>query len=318
MDRREQRRQEEELLRKRRQQQLAALESQRAQAAVTGTVVGVPQVQAPIVSQVPQAAQPESERAAFIRRSTLQSNAENVYDIMQNYAPKDQVYTRDQINRSTVWCADGSVNCELPKDRFGLTLTGDQIISFGTTSNMSRISQTTSGNFIFDTPGIMQLNAQRGVGIPGRNVLEFGMGVSGKEVQAGKIGYGAFDNGASLALVGAGNRSGSRNVRVWDNLVVSQDQTVNRNAAVVGDLSFTGVNGWTIHTPDDTRRQLIIAPRTADNRNWNWSKQMVLDNGGNLSLNGNLRATGSLCLGTSGTTCLTESNVRALLALIKK
>jgi hypothetical protein len=312
MDRREQRRQEEELLRQRRQQQLAALEAQRAQAAITGTTVGVPQIQSPIVSQVPaQPAQPESERAAFIRRSTLQSNAENVYDIMQNYAPRDQVYTRDQINRSTVWCADGSMNCELPKDRFGLTLTGDQIINIGS----SQISQT-GGNLMMSSPQMIQLNSQ--VGIPGRNTLEFGTGVSGKEKSAGKIGYGTFDNGASLALVGAGSRSGSRNVRVWDNLVVSQDQTVNRNAAVVGDLSFTGVNGWTIHTPDDTRRQLIIAPRTADNKGWNWSKQMTLDNGGNLSLNGNLRATGSLCLGTSGTTCLTESNVRALLALIKK
>lgn len=358
MDRREQRKREEELLRQRRLAQAAALEAKLAQQAITGTVVGVPQIQPQQVSQVPVIVPAESDRVAFIRRSTQQSNAENVYDIMQNYAKNDQVYqrdqlyTRDEITRNAVWCADGSMNCQLPKDRFGLALTGDQIISFGTTDNSSRISQQ-GQDFVFNTPGVVRVNAPMNLN---NNSLEIGSGQ--------KISY----SPASLDIYGGTNTTvaNSRLVQVWDNLMVngkldipyghvrfrgakttpsnsgdlmthfnhpngnnyirgntwisginnvSSDQVVGRNANVVGDLSFTGVNGWIIATPDDTRRQMIIAPRTADNKNWNWSKQMVLDNGGNLTLNGNLTATERLCLGK---TCLTEQNVKDLLLLIKK
>lgn len=47
--------------------------------------------------------------------------------------------------------------------------------------------------------------------ISGANVLEFGSGVSGKEVNAGSIGYGAF-NANSLDIIGAGNSVGARSI----------------------------------------------------------------------------------------------------------
>jgi hypothetical protein len=71
--------------------------------------------------------------------------------------------------------------------------------------------------------------------ISGNQVLEFGRGVT-KEGNAGKIGYGTFDNGASLNIVGAGTAGGRRQVRLWDNL------TVDRNLTVSGNVNLSGNN----------------------------------------------------------------------------
>ena len=58
--------------------------------------------------------------------------------------------------------------------------------------------------------------------IDGANVLEFGYGVSGKEVNAGKIGYGTFDSNASLNIVGAGAGTNPRFVRIWDRMEIGR------------------------------------------------------------------------------------------------
>lgn len=57
--------------------------------------------------------------------------------------------------------------------------------------------------------------------IPNSGSIEFGGGVSGKEVNAGKIRYGGWD-GSALNIVGAGSATGNRSVRVWDKLRVGQ------------------------------------------------------------------------------------------------
>jgi hypothetical protein len=57
--------------------------------------------------------------------------------------------------------------------------------------------------------------------VDGSNVIEFGAGVSGKEFNAGKIGYGSFDSNASLNIVGAGAGTNPRYVRLWDRLGIA-------------------------------------------------------------------------------------------------
>lgn len=56
--------------------------------------------------------------------------------------------------------------------------------------------------------------------LSGSNTFEWGTGVSGKETNAGKIGYSTFSGGGNNALdiVGAGTSGTNRNVRIWDNL----------------------------------------------------------------------------------------------------
>lgn len=50
--------------------------------------------------------------------------------------------------------------------------------------------------------------------IDGANTLEFGFGIGGKEVNAGKIGYQTFTAGA-LDIIGAGTVSGNRKIKFW-------------------------------------------------------------------------------------------------------
>jgi len=45
-------------------------------------------------------------------------------------------------------------------------------------------------------------------------IMDLGINQPGREVQAGKIGYGTFDNGA-LCIVGAGNDASSRRITMW-------------------------------------------------------------------------------------------------------
>src|ERR1700742_3346605 len=45
-------------------------------------------------------------------------------------------------------------------------------------------------------------------------ILDLGINQQGREPNAGKIGYGTFDNG-SLCIVGAGNDGSSRRITMW-------------------------------------------------------------------------------------------------------
>lgn len=60
------------------------------------------------------------------------------------------------------------------------------------------------------------------VGVESDNVIEFGDDVSGKEVNAGKIGYQTFTTGA-LDIVGAGTTGTNRIVKIYDHLVSSKN-----------------------------------------------------------------------------------------------
>ena len=61
--------------------------------------------------------------------------------------------------------------------------------------------------------------ASAGMNVPGANILNFGSDQT-KETSAGKIGYQTFDVGY-LNIVGAGTSSGSRGIKLYDNVVVS-------------------------------------------------------------------------------------------------
>lgn len=60
------------------------------------------------------------------------------------------------------------------------------------------------------------------IGVESDNVVEFGDDVAGKEANAGKIGYQKFTTGA-LDIVGAGTTSGTRIVKIFDNIVANNN-----------------------------------------------------------------------------------------------
>lgn len=62
--------------------------------------------------------------------------------------------------------------------------------------------------------------------------------------------------------------------------------------AMKGDQRFTGGNNWILHTPDDNRRTMYIAPSKAyGNEDWDWGKQVRFEADGSVNLdNGKLYA----------------------------
>ena len=66
--------------------------------------------------------------------------------------------------------------------------------------------------------------------------------------------------------------------------LISENVT-SKNLAVVGDMQFTGGNNWTLHTPDDKRRALYIAPsKEANKLEWEWSNQTVFNADGSVEI----------------------------------
>lgn len=56
---------------------------------------------------------------------------------------------------------------------------------------------------------------------------------------------------------------------------------------VGGDVVMEGTNKWILHTPDDGRKILYIAP-SDEKGGWKWDKQVSFDQDGNMTVNGNV------------------------------
>jgi hypothetical protein len=100
--------------------------------------------------------------------------------------------------------------------------------------------------------GVMSSNGSK-IGINSTNVLEFGLGVAGKDSNAGKIGYQTF-TGDALDIVGAGTNNTNRKIKFWNEggatfagavtapsatFTSATIPTLNGNVAVGGTLSAT-------------------------------------------------------------------------------
>lgn len=109
-----------------------------------------------------------------------------------------------------------------------------------TLSGSSLYPKSTSYNVGIGTTSVSEkLTIAGSASISSSNVLEFGKGVSGKEANAGKIGYQTFTSGA-LDIVGAG--TSTRTVKLWDNVTVNNDLNVNGSiygkVRMVDEISF--------------------------------------------------------------------------------
>jgi len=95
---------------------------------------------------------------------------------------------------------------DVPLPKYQIDVNGD--INFTGNLRKSGVIQTLGGG-------------GGGSSLSGSNTFEWGTGVSGKETNAGKIGYSTFSGAGynyALDIVGAGTSSSNRNVRIYDNI----------------------------------------------------------------------------------------------------
>jgi hypothetical protein len=94
------------------------------------------------------------------------------------------------------------------------------------TDNATYSANAASGDVAFVATKNIHFNAGNNVtatmslignrlGMRGSNVVEFGLGVAGKQADAGKIGYQTFTPGA-LDIVGAGTAGNNRQIKFWN------------------------------------------------------------------------------------------------------
>jgi uncharacterized coiled-coil protein SlyX len=90
-------------------------------------------------------------------------------------------------------------------------------LAFYTNNSVQQLTLVPNGNFGIGTADPQaRLHVAGDVKIDGSNTLEFGAGIAGKEVSAGKIGYKAFGTFDALDIAGAGTSGLNRKIRFWN------------------------------------------------------------------------------------------------------
>jgi len=104
------------------------------------------------------------------------------------------------------------------------------------------------------------------VGILGANVIEFGRGISGKELNAGKIGYNTFSSD-SLDIVGAGTNASNRKIKLYAQGGVIADGTVTAPAfSGNGTIPVGGIIMWSGATNNIPSGWALCNGQTVNNR----------------------------------------------------
>lgn len=101
-----------------------------------------------------------------------------------------------------------------------------------------------------------------------------------------------------LTKPGTGEKAGFivGKLRTIDNAIVDgsvaaqKDVYAQQDVRVGRDVVLEGSNRWILHTPDDGRKSMYIAPFTQGK--WDWSKQVAIDELGNMAVSGGIQAKG--------------------------
>lgn len=129
--------------------------------------------------------------------------------------------------------------------------TGSSVDGWITLDPNGSAGATSTGVAIWDEFYVNGNAAFNNINVNNTNILEFGYGLAGKEVNAGKIGYNLWANN-TLSIVGAGTSAGGRTVKVWEHLIVDMtfltynatisNQLTTQNATVNGTINLNKVN----------------------------------------------------------------------------
>lgn len=99
------------------------------------------------------------------------------------------------------------------------------------------------------------------------------------------------DRYKTLMIVGNKSAGNERRVGIWDRLDVNGNHHIHDNLILDGD------NSWIVHTPNDGRKIMYIAPMKEDKNGWNWEKQTRFHPDGSIDTTGHLRIGGDIYVG---------------------
>jgi hypothetical protein len=154
-------------------------------------------------------------------------------------------------------------------------------INLGDPSNMSgtaNASGTASGKMLmFDNT----FNGTAGQGIPANKIRLHNNNnawVGGFGLEGGGVTYNSGDS--HRFYVGS---SGTKYGDLALNIDGAKNTTVNGELYVKNNLVLQGDNQWILHTPDDGRKTMYIAPWT--NNTWDWANNISFDNNSTINCN---------------------------------
>jgi hypothetical protein len=103
-----------------------------------------------------------------------------------------------------------------------------------------------------------------------------------EKFSSGTINVESLENLASMYQNGTlkvTNIEATGNIKSVGDIQTSGQIFAKKNIETDGDLIFNGDNKWIIHSPNDGRTVMHIAPATSNKANWDWGKGMSLDKG---------------------------------------
>jgi hypothetical protein len=150
--------------------------------------------------------------------------------------------------------------CLIP---FSITATGNQPLKTNSSLKFNPNTGTFTTDFISTTGSITSgsgmtatgtLTANNNILVPLTTFIDFGNGTSGKDTNAGKMGYGTFSSGDSLDIVGAGTTASNRKVRIYDILYVSKGLVLENDGKITpatitsvpnsAQIGYTVISYW--------------------------------------------------------------------------
>ena len=82
------------------------------------------------------------------------------------------------------------------------------------------------------------------------------------------------------------------------NNLMSKQFSTTGNANIQGDVVFTGTNKWIVHTPDNGRKTMVIAPGN-DKSEWQWTSQTSIENDGKVRVGNHFEVPAKMTVGSS-------------------
>lgn len=129
------------------------------------------------------------------------------------------------------------------------TITPGALLDIEGSTTDTRTVSLPNGNFgIMTNSPILTLDVNGNAGIRNTNTLEFGLTLSNKAFDAGKIGY-QYATPYALDIIGAGISNAPRFVKLWDNVLIGTNSYLEFGNGITNKAVDAGKIGYQLATP---------------------------------------------------------------------